>query len=44
MWSQVSGDVTGKVAVATFCLGDGEPLKGNKKSFLVTVFGALHLT
>lgn len=32
---------SGKVLVATFCLGNGEPLKGNERKHLVTVFGAL---
>ena len=28
---EVAGDEIGKVAVAIFCLGDGEPLKGNER-------------
>ena len=28
---EAAGDEIGKVAVAVFCLGDGEPLKGNER-------------
>lgn len=40
MWSQAAGDESGKVAVSTFCLGNGRPLKGNERKHLVIVFGA----